>query len=85
MYDYGDDEENTKHYGQSKPPVYDMTSLPNDLPLFLSYGGADALSDANDVHLLLANLKDHSRDKLVVQYQENYAHADFVRAVHGTV
>ncbi|KAI3992578.1 hypothetical protein MKX01_020870 [Papaver californicum] len=73
MYDYGGDEENKKHYGQSTPPVYDMTSIPNDLPLFLSYGGADALSDVNDVQLLLANLKDHSQDKLVVQYQDNYA------------
>ncbi|KAI3916764.1 hypothetical protein MKW98_026235 [Papaver atlanticum] len=83
MYDYGDDEENKKHYGQSTPPVYDMTSIPNDLPLFLSYGGADALSDVNDVQLLLANLKDHSQDKLVVQYQDSYAHADFVMGVNA--
>ncbi|KAI3969693.1 hypothetical protein MKX01_020254 [Papaver californicum] len=61
IYDYGGDEENKKHYGQSTPTVYDMTSIPNDLPLFLSYGGADALSDVNDVQLLLANLKDHNK------------------------
>ncbi|KAI3930466.1 hypothetical protein MKW92_019306 [Papaver armeniacum] len=83
MYDYGDEEENKKHYGQSTPPVYDMTIIPNDIPLFLSYGGADALSDVNDVQLLLANLKDHSQDKLVVQYQDNYAHADFVMGVNA--
>ncbi|KAI3844701.1 hypothetical protein MKX03_023339 [Papaver bracteatum] len=83
MYDYSDDEENKKQCGQSTPPVYDMTSIPNNLPLFLSYGGADALSDVNDVQLLLANLKDHSQSKLVVQYQDNYAHADFVMGVNA--
>ncbi|OVA20031.1 Alpha/beta hydrolase fold-1 [Macleaya cordata] len=83
MYDYGNEDENMKHYGQSKPPVYDMTSIPNDLPLFLSYGGQDALSDVNDVQVLLSNLKDHNGDKLVVQYREDYAHADFVMGVNA--
>ena len=68
MYNYGDEDENRKHYGQPNPPAYDMTGIPNDLPLFLSYGGQDALSDAKDVQLLLDNLKDHNGDKLVVQY-----------------
>ncbi|XWS26823.1 hypothetical protein CRYUN_Cryun26dG0063100 [Craigia yunnanensis] len=80
MYDYKDADENTKHYGQPTPPAYNMTSIPNDLPLFLSYGGADALSDVNDVKLLLGSLKDHAGDKLVVQYREDYAHADYVMA-----
>ena len=80
MYDYKDADENTKHYGQPTPPAYNMTSIPNDLPLFLTYGGKDALSDVNDVKLLLDNLKDHGGDKLVVQYREDYAHADYVIA-----
>lgn len=67
-FDYGDEDENTKHYGQHNPPAYDMTGIPDDFPLFLSYGGQDALSDAKDVQLLLDNLKDHNGDKLVVQY-----------------
>lgn len=78
MYDYNDEDENRKHYGQPTPPVYSMTSIPNDLPLFLSYGGADALSDVKDVQLLLDSLKDHDGDKLVVQYRDDYAHADYV-------
>uniref|UniRef100_A0A2N9ETQ2 Partial AB-hydrolase lipase domain-containing protein n=1 Tax=Fagus sylvatica TaxID=28930 RepID=A0A2N9ETQ2_FAGSY len=78
MYDYNDEDENRKHYGQPTPPVYNMTSIPNDLPLFLSYGGADALSDVKDVQLLLDSLKDHDGDKLVVQYRDDYAHADYV-------
>lgn len=84
MYDYGNEDENKKHYGQSTPPVYDMTKIPNDLPLYLSYGGQDMLSDSNDVKLLLDSLKEHEGDKLVVQYIENYAHADFVMAVNAT-
>ncbi|XP_021801131.1 triacylglycerol lipase 2-like isoform X1 [Prunus avium] len=78
MFDYNNKDENMQHYGQPNPPVYSMTSIPNDLPLFLSYGGADALSDVKDVKLLLASLKDHDGDKLVVQYRDDYAHADFV-------
>ncbi|KAA8526557.1 hypothetical protein F0562_008240 [Nyssa sinensis] len=30
MYDYKDEDENRKHYGQPTPPVYNMTSIPND-------------------------------------------------------
>lgn len=55
-----------------------MTGIPNDFPLFLSYGGADAISDLKDVKILLDSLKDHEGDKLVVLYRDDYAHADFV-------
>ncbi|XP_058744948.1 triacylglycerol lipase 2-like [Vicia villosa] len=78
MFDYENQDENIRHYGQSTPPIYDMTRLPNELPLFVSYGGADALSDVKDVQLLLESVKDHDADKLVVQYRNDYAHADFV-------
>ncbi|KAI4308409.1 hypothetical protein L6164_031488 [Bauhinia variegata] len=78
MYDYGNKEENTRHYGQETPPIYDVTRIPDDLPLFFGYGGADALSDVKDVQLLLQGLKGHDADKLVVQYRDDYAHADYV-------
>ncbi|TYJ27543.1 hypothetical protein E1A91_A07G194100v1 [Gossypium mustelinum] len=80
MYDYNDCDENIKHYGQPTPPAYNMTCIPNDLPIFLSYGGADALSDVNDVKLLLDCLKHHDPGKIVVQYIESYAHADYLMA-----
>ncbi|KAL7216358.1 hypothetical protein ACSBR1_028328 [Camellia fascicularis] len=83
MYDYGSEDENNQHYGQPIPPVYNMASIPNDLPLFLSYGGQDLLSDVKDVKTLLATLKGHHADKLVVQYREDYAHADFVFGVNA--
>ncbi|KAH7576679.1 hypothetical protein JRO89_XS01G0130300 [Xanthoceras sorbifolium] len=75
------EDENMNHYGQPTPPVYNMTNIPNDFPLLLSYGGKDYLSDVNDVQILLDNIKDHHSDKLVVQYREDYAHADFVFGV----
>ncbi|GLT74940.1 hypothetical protein SLA2020_467030 [Shorea laevis] len=78
MYDYNNKEENVKHYGQPTPPAYDMTNIPQDFPLFLSYGGADALADVQDVKRLLSILKDHQGDKLVLNYRDNYAHLDFV-------
>ncbi|KAL0354266.1 UNVERIFIED_CONTAM: Triacylglycerol lipase 2 [Sesamum angustifolium] len=78
MYDYGDVKENVKHYGMAVPPSYNMTNIPNDVPLFLAYGGKDALSVQEDVKLLLDSLHQHEQDKLVVQYIENYAHADFI-------
>ncbi|XP_057461065.1 triacylglycerol lipase 2-like [Actinidia eriantha] len=83
MYDYGSEDENNKYYGQPMPPAYNMAGIPNDLPLFLSYGGQDLLSDVEDVHTLLDTLKDHDPDKLVVQYKEDYAHADFVFGVNA--
>ncbi|CAI9265050.1 unnamed protein product [Lactuca saligna] len=83
MYDYGNVDDNEKHYGQSTPPVYDMESIPKDFPMYLGYGGADELADVQDVNTLLKSVKDHDPDKLVVQYQDDYAHADFVFAVNA--
>uniref|UniRef100_M1DB78 Triacylglycerol lipase 2 n=1 Tax=Solanum tuberosum TaxID=4113 RepID=M1DB78_SOLTU len=77
-FDYGNDEENNKHYGQPNPPQYIMSNIPNNIPLFLGYGGADYLSDVNDVKILLDKLQNHNPDKLVLQYREDYAHGDFV-------
>lgn len=83
MYDYGNDEDNNKHYGQATPPLYNITSIPNDLPLFLGYGGKDLLSDVNDVQTLIGALSEHDPDKLVLQYREDYAHLDFVYGVNA--
>uniref|UniRef100_A0A803Q6Q0 Uncharacterized protein n=1 Tax=Cannabis sativa TaxID=3483 RepID=A0A803Q6Q0_CANSA len=67
-----------KRYNQATPPAYDMSKIPKDFPLFMSYGKNDYLSDVKDVEVLLETIKDHDKDKLAVQYLENYAHMDFV-------
>ncbi|KAL2331049.1 hypothetical protein Fmac_018630 [Flemingia macrophylla] len=82
-YDYDDQEQNMQHYGQPVPPPYDMTEIPNEFPLFLSYGGQDMLSDVKDVQVLLNDLKDHDGNKLVELLMENYAHLDFVMGVNA--
>ncbi|KAJ1267548.1 hypothetical protein BS78_07G065000 [Paspalum vaginatum] len=79
-YDYGNAADNTEHYGQATPPSYDVSAIPDDFPLFLSYGGRDTLSDTQDVRHLVQALESHDSDKLTVQYLEDYAHADFVMA-----
>ena len=80
-YDYGNAPFNMVHYGQARPPVYDLSRIPRNLPLFLSYGGKDALSDVRDVATLLDSLKLHDVGKLHVQYIKDYAHADFIMGV----
>lgn len=80
MYDYKDAKQNRRRYGQPTPPAYNIANIPKNVPLFLSHGGADTLSDVEDVKHLLTTLKDHDQDKIVVQFINGYAHADFVLA-----
>ncbi|KAL3653814.1 hypothetical protein CASFOL_003495 [Castilleja foliolosa] len=82
-FDYGNVYENIAHYGVASPPLYNLTNIPTDFPLFISHGGQDTLSDAEDVALLLGNLKAHDRDKLQVQFIEQYAHVDFIMALNA--
>ena len=78
MYDYNDENENRKFYRQPTPPAYKLENIPNDFPLYLFHGGEDAISDVEDVQLLLDGLKHHNPDKLSVKFIEKYAHFDFV-------
>lgn len=80
-YNYGSADFNMMHYGEASPPIYNLSNIPHNLPLFLSYGGQDALSDPRDVGLLLDSLKLHDGDKLTVQFIKDYAHADFIMGV----
>ncbi|MCL7024169.1 hypothetical protein MKW94_000823 [Papaver nudicaule] len=80
-FDFGNINLNMQHYGQAKPPVYNLSNIPSNLPLFISYGGQDALSDVKDVEILLDSLKYHDGDKLTVQFVKDFAHADFVMGV----
>uniref|UniRef100_A0ACD5ZWS7 Uncharacterized protein n=1 Tax=Avena sativa TaxID=4498 RepID=A0ACD5ZWS7_AVESA len=77
-YDYMWPNINEEKYGQPDPPAYNMSNIPAGFPLFLSYGGQDELADPADVGLLLGDLMGHDRDKITVQYLEQFAHADFV-------
>ncbi|KAL2320283.1 hypothetical protein Fmac_029252 [Flemingia macrophylla] len=77
-YNYVRPDYNIMHYGEIFPPIYNLSNIPRDLPLFISYGGRDALSDVRDVEKLLDILKFHDEDKRSVQFIEEYAHADYI-------
>ncbi|KAJ0983743.1 hypothetical protein J5N97_002099 [Dioscorea zingiberensis] len=82
-YDYDDALENMKHYGQSSPPAYNISSIPSDVPLFFGYGGQDKLADVKDVEHLLQSIQPHDDDKLTLHYLADYSHADLVMAVNA--
>lgn len=82
-YNYVSPRQNMLHYGQLTPPIYDMTSIPNEFPLFISYGGQDFLSDVRDVEILLNDFQNHDSDKLVVVFREEYAHIDFIMGANA--
>jgi len=72
-----------EHYGLANPPAYNLSAIPKDIPLFLSYGGQDDLSDVKDVEHLLTKLTKHSKEKMSVRYQASYAHLDFVMGLNA--
>ncbi|AES75063.1 triacylglycerol lipase-like protein [Medicago truncatula] len=72
------------HYGRPTPPVYNLSNIPKNVPIFMSYGGRDALSDVADVKRLLnQHFQNHEADKLSVQFIDNYAHADYAFGVNA--
>ncbi|KAM7482460.1 hypothetical protein LguiB_007043 [Lonicera macranthoides] len=75
-YDYGI-LKNLKEYGQLKPPKFDLSHIPKSLPLWMGYGGNDALADVADVEHTLEELE--SKPELL--YIEDYGHIDFLLSV----
>ncbi|XP_020674871.2 triacylglycerol lipase 2 isoform X2 [Dendrobium catenatum] len=83
-YDYDDEAKNMAHYGQKTAPAYNMSRIPNDFPLFMSYGKEDLLADVNDVAHLLEIIDHHNRNNLTVQLLGDYAHMDFIMAENAS-
>ncbi|VAI78304.1 unnamed protein product [Triticum turgidum subsp. durum] len=78
-YDYGNAKENMKHYSQPSPPLYNLSSIPTHVPMFLTHGGQDFLGDVPDTrHLLKTLVRTHDSDNMEVLYVPDYAHADFM-------
>ncbi|EPS74611.1 hypothetical protein M569_00142, partial [Genlisea aurea] len=84
MFDYENIVDNVIHYGQPFPPRYEVSNIPEDLPILISYGGEDLLADVRDVQTLIGSLPNR-KNKLALQYIPNYAHLDFVFAVNANV
>lgn len=72
-YDYGW-WGNLQRYGTSHPPSFDLNDIPDSLPLWIGYGGLDALADVTDVNRTLSELR--SEPELL--YLDNYGHIDFI-------
>eukprot|EP00250_Pteridium_aquilinum_P026771 c33565_g1_i1 orf=187-1359(+) len=68
---------NWRHYASSVAPAYDILRIPRDFPVFMAYGGLDALADLSDVLLMLGKVL----CKVELLYLDNYAHLDFVLSV----
>ncbi|XP_057788199.1 triacylglycerol lipase 1 [Salvia miltiorrhiza] len=78
MYDYGV-WKNLMYYRQTKPPAFDVSSIPSSLPIWMGYGGNDALADVVDVQHTIKELT--SKPDLL--YLENYGHIDFLLSTRG--
>ncbi|KAL0384266.1 UNVERIFIED_CONTAM: Triacylglycerol lipase 1 [Sesamum radiatum] len=76
MYDYGM-WKNMRYYSQLEPPVFELRSIPSSLPIWMGYGGNDALADVSDVKHMLKELP----LKPNLLYLENYGHIDFLLSV----
>ena len=74
MYDYGSGSANMRHYNQTVPPQYDISTL--NIPVALVAGGNDFLGDPRDVAWLEAQLK----PGILVDniFYDDYNHLDFV-------
>ncbi|XP_020249835.1 triacylglycerol lipase 1 isoform X2 [Asparagus officinalis] len=75
-YDYGL-WGNVKRYGHFTPPAFDLRNIPESLPLWMAYGGSDALADVTDVRRTIKELK--SEPELL--YLDPYGHIDFIMSV----
>ncbi|KAL6863797.1 hypothetical protein ACP4OV_016700 [Aristida adscensionis] len=75
-YDYGW-WGNLRRYGQLHPPAFDLGSIPESLPIWMGYGGLDALADVTDVQRTIKELR--STPELL--YIPEYGHIDFIMSV----
>nr|CAB3452907.1 unnamed protein product [Digitaria exilis] len=75
-YDYGW-VGNLGRYGQLHPPPFDLSSIPESLPIWMGYGGLDALADVTDVERTIKEL----RSKPELLYIGDYGHIDFIMSV----
>ncbi|CAJ2630516.1 unnamed protein product [Trifolium pratense] len=77
-YDYGK-LKNLIEYGNFKPPKFDLSRIPKSLPLWMAYGGNDALADITDFQHTLKELPSTPE----VVYLENYGHVDFILSLQA--
>ncbi|XP_010943219.2 triacylglycerol lipase 1 [Elaeis guineensis] len=77
-YDYGL-LQNLITYGRFYPPAFDLADIPASLPIWMGYGGSDALADVTDVQRTIEELR--SEPELL--YIDKYGHIDFIMSVNA--
>lgn len=80
FYDYGT-EGNLKVYNQIKAPLYNLATIPKELPLFLISGGNDQFADPEDVEKLQSDLLG---DVTALQIAD-YAHGDLLVSTRANI
>ncbi|KAI9127590.1 hypothetical protein K1719_000583 [Acacia pycnantha] len=78
QYDYGI-LKNLIVYGQMKPPAFNLGNIPKSLPLWMAYGGNDALADMTDFAHTLKELP--STPELL--FLQDYGHVDFIVSINA--
>ncbi|ERN10889.1 hypothetical protein AMTRI_Chr12g270120 [Amborella trichopoda] len=75
-YDYGI-LGNLIRYGTLHPKAFNLAGIPRSLPIWIGYGGQDALADLTDVKRMLKELPLEPE----LLYLETYGHIDFILSV----
>ncbi|CAJ0568111.1 unnamed protein product, partial [Mesorhabditis spiculigera] len=75
MYDWGSEAANKQHYGQTTPPIYDVSKIA--VPTYLYWSDSDWLGDKQDIqdHLL-----PNYNPKYLIEnnYYKDFNHLDFI-------
>ncbi|CAJ0947106.1 unnamed protein product, partial [Mesorhabditis belari] len=75
MYDFGSEKLNKQHYGQTTPPLYDVSKI--TVPTYLYWSDADWLADKKDItDHLLPNLQKNTL--IENNYFDDFNHLDFI-------
>ncbi|CAL5209874.1 unnamed protein product [Lathyrus oleraceus] len=85
-YDYGK-LRNLKEYGNIKPPKFDLSRIPKSLPLWMAYGGNDALADITDFQHTLEELPSTPEVVYLEKFLQSFLHrfsttSDFLQLLH---
>ncbi|KMZ56593.1 Triacylglycerol lipase [Zostera marina] len=75
-YDYGF-WGNLKTYGSLNPPDFNLADIPASFPIWMAYGGNDALADIIDINRTINELKTTPQ----LLYRGSYGHIDFLLSV----
>jgi len=78
-FDYGSAQENMNHYGQTSPPVYNISAV--SVPMHLFYGTNDKFADPVDAQNLFKLLPAN----LLHIYPTEYGHGDFLWGLDAAI